>query len=560
MNMNHLLRSVGLLSVLLLLAGCDQTSMNEYISSAPVITSFEPVSGNIGTDVVITGEHLDDVTSATVGGSAATIVEKVSNKRLTIRVAGEAKTGKIVLANAIGDGTSDQNFEVTYVAPDADQNTLPAEVEMGNNLLIGGERMNVISAVIFTAKGNSVGHEATIVTQSTDEIVVKVPYVEDDIATIAFSYYDGTKTTVTSPTKPLTVKRYQPVVSTTSFPVAEVGDIITLAGSYMNKVNKVFVSGVECTITSQTESQLQFLVPSSANFVDGNNKADLVISYFDNIEQKLLTDKFTVKVPFVYFWKDKKIWGQGRDVEEMTSFFSPETGMAYSNSMWRETVDPIAYKYMASTCSAKNVPAVTETEYNSVNPYFFFSGVSGGTLQINSPAGSNSQLKNYYYFNNSADEYRVTGANGSCYGAPVLTFVYLDPSVSSHKALIDQVASGSLEKIDEQTFPIDVAQKKIGNISIESVKQSVNNSVWAPGVFTVGIEKSANVDGYLLVLYYNYKGQNTANSAENIKRIGIIHIKHVDFRMWNNTKAPSSSSVTFDMYWMKHDYDYSKVN
>jgi hypothetical protein len=51
------------------------------------------------------------------------------------------------------------------------------------------------------------------------------------------------------------------------------------------------------------------------------------------------------------------------------------------------------------------------------------------------------------------------------------------------------------------------------------------------------------------------KGQ-AANAAENIKRIGFLHIKHVDFKLYNNTKAPSSSRVTFDMYWMKHDYQY----
>ena len=112
-----------------------------------------------------------------------------------------------------------------------------------------------------------------------------------------------------------------------------------------------------------------------------------------------------------------------------------------------------------------------------------------------------------------------------------------------------------MEKIDEQTFPINVAEKKIGNISVEAVKQSVNNNVFAPGVFAVGTEKSADVDAFILVIYYNVKGQ-AANAAENIKRFGFLHIKHVDFKFYNNTKAPSSSSVAFDMYWMKHDYQY----
>ena len=112
-----------------------------------------------------------------------------------------------------------------------------------------------------------------------------------------------------------------------------------------------------------------------------------------------------------------------------------------------------------------------------------------------------------------------------------------------------------MEKIDEQTFPINVTEKKIGNIGIETVKQSVNNNVFAPGVFAVGAEKSADVNAFILVIYYNVKGQ-AANAAENIKRFGFLHIKHIDFKLYNNTNAPSSSSVTFDMYWMKHDYQY----
>ena len=60
-----------------------------------------------------------------------------------------------------------------------------------------------------------------------------------------------------------------------------------------------------------------------------------------------------------------------------------------------------------------------------------------------------------------------------------------------------------------------------------------------------------------MVFYYNVNGLGS-NKAENIKRIGLLHIKHIDFKLYNNTNAPSSSSISFDMYWMKHDYKYSE--
>ena len=83
---------------------------------------------------------------------------------------------------------------------------------------------------------------------------------------------------------------------------------------------------IECNIALQTENELKFAVPSSENYVDGDNTMALKISYFDGREVHTLTDAFVVKVPFVYFWENKKVYAQGRDVEELSSFFSPETG------------------------------------------------------------------------------------------------------------------------------------------------------------------------------------------------------------------------------------------
>lgn len=549
--------SLSLLAMVLLTA-CDKLSMDEVVSSAPEIESFAPESGSIGTDIVITGNYLDDVVSASIGGVAAELVQKVSNRQITIRVSGEAQSGTIVLTNAVGETESEGVFTVEYPAPSVLTSSIPAELEMGNKLLISGQHMNVISAVIFTAVGQTEGHEAEIISKSVNEIVVKIPYVENDDAKITFKYFNGTTEAETSadaiPT--VNIKRYQPNVTTSTFAAVSVGDVVTLEGTYLNKVNKVMIGDVECTISSLTETELKFVVPTSDSYVDGDNTMTLSIVYFDGVETQVLSDQFVIKVPFVYFWKDKTIYGQGRDVTEMVSFFSPETGIAYHNSLWRTQVDPISYQYQANTCSAAQKPKVTEAEYNSVNPYFFFSGVNAGNLQINSPAGSNSQLKNFYYYNNSANDYRVTGANANCYGTPVMTYLYLNPATAAHQELINEVANGTLEKIDETTFPIDTEAKTCRGINIGSVANTVNQTAFAKDVFTVGEEKSEDIDAYILVLYYNQKGLDTDNKSLNIKRIGIIHIKHIDFKMWNNTVAPSSSAITFDMYWMKHDYQY----
>lgn len=550
----------SLLVCMILWTSCDSISMKDVVVSAPQILSFSPESGSVGSEIVITGEYLDDVVSATIGGEKVTILQKVSNERLSLKVTSNAKSGKIVLSNSIGDGVSEANFTIEYPAPAISATGMPTEVEMGNKLLLSGTHMNVISAVLFTAEGHTTGNEATILSQSENEILVKIPYVESDKASITFKYFNGTSEVETplESAPQMVVARYEPNVTTSSFEAAKIGDIIVLSGTYLNKIDKVLLGDLECNITLQNENELKFAVPSSENYVDGDNTMALKISYFDGREVHTLTDAFVVKVPFVYFWENKKVYAQGRDVEELSSFFSPETGLVYANADWREKVDPISYKYLAATCSANNKPAVSESEYNSVNPYFFFSGVNAGTLQINSPAGSSGQLKNFYMINNSADANRVTGVNGNCYGTPVLTFLYLDPSKSDYKALINEVKNGTLDNIDETTFPIDIEAKTCREFSISTMKTSINTDVWAADIFEAGVEQRVNVDAVLLILYYNVNG-STSNVADNVKRIGLLHIKTVDFKMYNNTKAPSSSSIEFDMYWQKKDYDYSKV-
>ena len=550
----------SLFACIILWTGCDSISMKEITVSAPQILSFSPESGSVGSEIVVTGEYLDDVVSATIGGEKVTILQKVSNGRLSLKVTSNAKTGKIVLSNSVGEGVSEADFTIEYPAPAISEAGMPTEVEMGNRLLLTGTHMNVISAVLFTAEGYATGNEADILSQSENEILVKIPYVESNKASVTFKYFNGTSEVETplESAPQMIVARYEPAVATSSYQAAQVGDIIVLNGTYLNKIDKVLLGDIECNVTLQNENELKFAVPSSETYVDGDNTMILKIVYFDGREVRTLTDAFVVQVPFVYFWENKKVYAQGRDVEELSSFFSPETGLVYANADWREKVDPISFKYQAATCSANNKPAVSESEYNSVNPYFFFSGVNAGTLQINSPAGSSGQLKNFYTMNNSANDYRVTGANGNCYGTPVLTFLYLDPSKSEYKALVDEVKNGTLDKIDETTFPIDVDAKTCRGFSISSMKTSMNTDVWAAGIFEVGKEQKANVDAVLLVLYYNVAG-STSNVADNVKHIGLLHIKTVDFKMYNNTKAPSSSSIEFDMYWQKHDYDYSKV-
>lgn len=548
----------ALFACLFFLCGCDSTSMKDVAISSPEVLSFSPESGSIGSDVIVTGEYLDDVVSATIGGGKVTILQKVSNQRLSLKVTDQARSGKIVLTNSIGEGVSEAEFTLEYPAPVVSQTGVPSEVEMGNNLLLSGSHMNVVSAVLFTAaEGGTAGNEAEIISQSETEIVVKVPYVESDKAIVTFKYFDGTKEVETSSSSApkLTVKRYRPEITTTVFEPANVGDMVVLEGAYLNKIDKVLLGDIECTITLQTETELKFVVPTSDSFKNGDNMVPLKISYFDGRETPTLTDEFIVRVAFVYYWENRTIHAQAG---ETSAFFSPETGRVYSNDVWSQDIIAAAGK---NTCKTANIPVVSETDYNSVNPYFFISGSSSKfNLAINSPANSNGQLKNF----KTSGKASITGGS-SYYGTPALSFAYLDPETNPDCAeLVNNVKAGNIKKIDEITFPLDVEKKTCAGIK-PSVSAAPTTDAWAKDQFEAGVEKTnVTIDAVFLVFYYNVKGYDNKaadkNPVKDVKRIGLMYIKSADFKMKEGTeKDPSASSITFDMYWQKQDYDYSKV-
>lgn len=543
---------------LLFLCSCDATSVKEIVVSAPQILSFSPESGSIGSEIIVTGECLDDVVGATIGGGEVLILQKVSNQRLSLKVTGKAKSGKITLINSVGEGMSEADFTLEYPAPAISPTGLPSEVEMGNKLLLSGSHLNVVSAVLFTAEGGTEGNKAEIISQEENEIVVKVPYVESDKARVTFHYFNGTEEveTASSAAPQFTVKRYQPEVTTSVFEPVNMGDRVVLEGTWLNKIDKVLLDDIECMITLQTENEVIFSVPASDRFKNGDNTVALKISYFDNRETLTLKDEFIVRVAFVYFWEDKTIYAQAG---EASGFFSPETGRIYFNDVWSTEVDPVAAAGK-NTCATANIPVVSESEYNSVNPYFFISGSSSKfNLAINSPANSNGQLKNF----KTTGKASITGGS-SYYGTPALSFAYLDPVANPDCAeLVRQVKAGTIQKIDEATFPLDIEKKTCAGIK-PSVSAAPTTDSWAKDIFEAGVEKQVEMDAVFLVFYYNVKGYDNKaadkNPVEDVKRIGILYIKSADFMMKAGTaKDPSASSITFDMYWQKQDYDYSKV-
>ncbi len=563
-------RIMGLLTLTAALtaASCDKTHVDEDLQLAPRIDSFAPQSAPVGERITITGAYLNTVTKAMIDGVEVPVVERVSDSRLSIIASAEARSGRISLVNAVGTGQSEGEFTYSYAAPVITEAILQPTVDMGDQMLIAGKYLSAVEAVIFTAEGMDTGNEATIVEQSAEELVVKVPYVEADRARITLSYFNGTSTVDTPiDTAPsIEVKRYKPSFDAVTFERTAVGKSVVLTGNYLDKVDKILVNDFEAPIFKE-RTKLTFTVPAG-DFEDGETTTKVVASYFDGHETYTLSENFLVYVPFVKYWENVHTWGHGKAAEQLACFFSPETGIVYANSDWRTLLDPIAYKYTANTCSAAQTPAVTEEEYNSVPPYFYFYCNNSCVVSVNSPASSAGLLKNFWIANTSGDENRLPGFSGNCWGTPVLGFRALKESDPDEKALIEKVRSGKVEHIDEEIFPIDPEAKTVGGISVSSASAQLKDSEWAPDLF--GDKKSdvlgVKPDAVVLVLYFNHNGpakgaDDKLNYATNVKRIGLLHITNVNFKIdqAHNSKPASLSDYTFNIYWQKYDYDYSKV-
>jgi hypothetical protein len=139
---------------------------------APVINSFSPASGSVGTLVTITGTNLGTPTAFTIGGKAAIVISNTGTSLVGMVMPGSA-TGTISLTTAGGSATSAATFTLSATtAPNTQQGTklvgtgisgsatLGFTVSLsadGSTAIVGGYNDNSFrgAAWIFTRSGST---------------------------------------------------------------------------------------------------------------------------------------------------------------------------------------------------------------------------------------------------------------------------------------------------------------------------------------------------------------------------------------------------------------------
>ena len=101
-------------------ADTSDASFTVTAPAAPVVSSFSPSEGAVGTSVTITGENFSTTPSENeveFGGVMAAAPTSASTTSLTILVPSGARTGRIYVAVGGQTGTSSTNFTVTGTTP-----------------------------------------------------------------------------------------------------------------------------------------------------------------------------------------------------------------------------------------------------------------------------------------------------------------------------------------------------------------------------------------------------------------------------------------------------------
>ena len=152
-------------------AGADTASSASFTivtAAAPTVTSFLPVSGAIGSSVVITGTNFCGTTAVKFNTTNATSFTVNSATQITATVPVGATTGKITVTNTVGSAVSAADFTILTGIPTI-TSFAPTVGSVGRSVVITGTNFAGTTAVKFN------GTTAVFTVNSATQITTTVP-------------------------------------------------------------------------------------------------------------------------------------------------------------------------------------------------------------------------------------------------------------------------------------------------------------------------------------------------------------------------------------------------
>ncbi len=401
---------VGLILVSLFIGGCDEeVSVFEQKVASPIVSSFTPSTGAVGTDLTINGDFLTDVDTVKIGGVLAQIKSRVSKNQLVVNVLPECKSGVVSVHNSTGWIASSESFTMEYIIPTLASFSSTAKV---NDVMeIRGTKMYGVFKV-YLRQNDGVDVEAKILNRREDELFVEVPYFMGANAKVVLTYLTQSSSQNVISADDFSLTKPTPLV--TNKPVeGQVKTTVELAGENLSVIDKVMVGEFQAQIVSRDSQAISFIVPGQ---FEGSTFHALKLIYYGDQEIAVNT-KFRVirKVEKVYFWEDRTIQCQVDDATD--AFFNPKIGYAYS-------------------------PCEYEANRNDIYFYVVWSG-SSSLIQLNNPNNSSSQAKNF----------KCEGEDLPFEKLPnVVKFRILSATDSTQLALKNKVINKEIVEITDETW------------------------------------------------------------------------------------------------------------
>ncbi|HEY6169273.1 MAG TPA: hypothetical protein VI454_14625 [Verrucomicrobiae bacterium] len=213
---------------------------------APVIASFTPAGGPVGTNVTIVGTNLFNVSSVTFNGTASTQITTNNAGTNVIARVPNTTTGFIVVTTPSGSATS----AVPFYLPPSISTLQPNQGRAGDVVTIGGINLSGATNVTFNGFDASFTNLSALSLNAvvpgaalTGPVVVRTP---GGVATSPQSFL------------------IQPLITGFSPAAGVVGDPVTITGTNFTSSAAVLFNGTNAIITMAALTQLTALVPTNA--------------------------------------------------------------------------------------------------------------------------------------------------------------------------------------------------------------------------------------------------------------------------------------------------------
>lgn len=514
--MKNKLYNLLVLFVLATLASCNEKlSIETDIQGTPEISGFAPTSGKAGTQITVKGSNLRDIVTATIGGTEAQILYKLSQQEIVIVVPREdAKSGKIILSTSRKDDAdesvhveSEQSFTVTYPTPVVTE--YPKRGRVGNNVEILGTDLDIISKVFM---GNE---EGEIIYQSEEEIAVKVPFIIDDNATVSLKYTDqtGSESEIKGEQDGFAIEKDEPEIEKIDQESLMERSLLTLSGKHLNLIEYIYFGEEKCEPVSREENVIVFRVPT-------------------------LPETCTVTIKVTYYKETKKIiLSDACRVIRMKNLFSANQAIGTRNSKY-------GYGSMLNGNSADGnpicTPCVLKDEENLdkidfagyVNSGLDFAFNSPDAILNPDPANTKNNLKNYW-----CGTAAVPNAENFTVFAPFTAVQtrFFVLNATTHAALIEQIRAGRDQ--------LEITPSLFTSLNITKSSARTRKSSEAAGTVSEQIFDAGSV-----VVFYN----------KHKDKYGILDILevHVDYTQANNINNGDKNNqgiayITFDLYYQR---------